>query len=171
THYPLLLERLERLAPWPVTFVDPAPAIARRGADLSGPKAGGAPAPPARTVFTSGPPPAAAPPAALARFGRRGSGGFDEKLHRTPVAQAVSDSNGAQTALASPGPDSCDGAQNDGERLTDGATNRAVQIHAADGKFQPPCLAVEVGGAVLRGVRRSAHAPVAKRRRSGAVRS
>src|SRR5262249_34153280 len=40
-----------------------------------------------------------------------------------------------------------------------------------DGKFQPPCLAVEVGGAVLRGVRRSAHAPVAERRRSGAVRS
>src|SRR5262249_10945896 len=83
----------------------------------------------------------------------------------------VSDSNGAQTALASPGPDSCDGAQNDGERLTDGATNRAVQIYAADGKFQPPCLAVKVGGAVLRGVRRSAHAPAAKRRRSGAVRS
>jgi glutamate racemase len=30
THYPLLLERLQRLAPWPVTWVDPAPAIARR---------------------------------------------------------------------------------------------------------------------------------------------
>ena len=30
THYPLLRDRLERLAPWPVTFIDPAPAIARR---------------------------------------------------------------------------------------------------------------------------------------------
>src|SRR5271166_5237958 len=27
THYPLLLARLEQLAPWPVAFVDPAPAI------------------------------------------------------------------------------------------------------------------------------------------------
>lgn len=30
THYPLLLQAFERLAPWPVTWVDPAPAIARR---------------------------------------------------------------------------------------------------------------------------------------------
>ena len=30
THYPLLLDHLGRLAPWPVTFIDPAPAIARR---------------------------------------------------------------------------------------------------------------------------------------------
>ncbi len=30
THYPLLLDRLERLAPWPVAWVDPTPAIARR---------------------------------------------------------------------------------------------------------------------------------------------
>ncbi len=30
THYPLLLSHFERLAPWPVAFVDPAPAIARR---------------------------------------------------------------------------------------------------------------------------------------------
>ena len=30
THYPLLRERFERLAPWPVTYIDPAPAIARR---------------------------------------------------------------------------------------------------------------------------------------------
>ena len=25
THFPLLIDELERLAPWPVTFVDPAP--------------------------------------------------------------------------------------------------------------------------------------------------
>jgi glutamate racemase len=30
THYPLLIDRLKRLAPWPVAWVDPAPAIARR---------------------------------------------------------------------------------------------------------------------------------------------
>jgi len=30
THYPLLIEQLERLAPWPVQWIDPAPAIARR---------------------------------------------------------------------------------------------------------------------------------------------
>ncbi|HTV33207.1 MAG TPA: glutamate racemase [Methylocella sp.] len=30
THYPLLLSHFERLAPWPVDFVDPAPAIARQ---------------------------------------------------------------------------------------------------------------------------------------------
>jgi glutamate racemase len=34
THYPLLLERLKKLAPWPVEWVDPAPAIARRVASL-----------------------------------------------------------------------------------------------------------------------------------------
>jgi glutamate racemase len=30
THYPLLMDHLQRLAPWPVHWVDPAPAIARR---------------------------------------------------------------------------------------------------------------------------------------------
>jgi len=30
THYPLLLEELQQVAPWPVTFIDPAPAIARQ---------------------------------------------------------------------------------------------------------------------------------------------
>jgi glutamate racemase len=34
THYPLLLDRLTALAPWPVTWIDPAPAIARRVANL-----------------------------------------------------------------------------------------------------------------------------------------
>jgi glutamate racemase len=36
THYPLLLDRLQRLSPWPVAFVDPAPAIARRVVALVG---------------------------------------------------------------------------------------------------------------------------------------
>ncbi len=30
THYPLLLSEFKRLAPWPVDWIDPAPAIARR---------------------------------------------------------------------------------------------------------------------------------------------
>lgn len=34
THYPLLIGRLEALAPWPVTWLDPAPAIARRTANV-----------------------------------------------------------------------------------------------------------------------------------------
>ena len=38
THYPLLLDRLARLAPWPAAFIDPAPAIARRVVDLTGAK-------------------------------------------------------------------------------------------------------------------------------------
>ncbi|MEY4091714.1 MAG: hypothetical protein RLZZ496_896, partial [Pseudomonadota bacterium] len=36
THYPLLLAALERVAPWPVTWIDPAPAIARRVVQLLG---------------------------------------------------------------------------------------------------------------------------------------
>ncbi len=36
THYPLLLPRLRALAPWPVTWIDPAPAIARRVVQLLG---------------------------------------------------------------------------------------------------------------------------------------
>ena len=55
THFPLLIGALERLAPWPVAFVDPAPAIARRLDSLVGPAPIPAPAP--RTgalVFTSG---------------------------------------------------------------------------------------------------------------------
>jgi glutamate racemase len=36
THYPLLLPRLQHLAPWPVTWIDPAPAIARRVTQLIG---------------------------------------------------------------------------------------------------------------------------------------
>jgi glutamate racemase len=68
THYPLLLERLERLAPWSVRFVDPAPAIARRVLDLSSP-AGSAAAPPPSLIFTSGRTPSERLLDSLARFG------------------------------------------------------------------------------------------------------
>jgi glutamate racemase len=69
THYPLLLRRFEQLAPWPVNFIDPAPAIARRVVDLLGPPAPGAASLPARAVFTSGRLPAPTLAAALGRFG------------------------------------------------------------------------------------------------------
>lgn len=34
THYPFLLDELQKAAPWPVEFIDPAPAIARRTAEV-----------------------------------------------------------------------------------------------------------------------------------------
>jgi glutamate racemase len=55
THFPLLQAEFERLAPWPVSWVDPAPAIARRMLHLLGPAAGeGAAAGEWRAVFTRG---------------------------------------------------------------------------------------------------------------------
>jgi glutamate racemase len=68
THYPLLLDRLARLARWPVAFIDPAPAIARRVTDLIGPRANGETPLPARIAFTSGRPPSATLEVALKRF-------------------------------------------------------------------------------------------------------
>ena len=70
THFPLLIGALERLAPWPVAFVDPAPAIARRLDSLLGPapnrrdarRAGAA-------VFTSGTEPQPSLQKALLRYG------------------------------------------------------------------------------------------------------
>ena len=56
THYPLLLDRLRRLAPWPVDWIDPAPAIARRTSNLIGPPITAAQAPRTRLHFTSGRP-------------------------------------------------------------------------------------------------------------------
>jgi glutamate racemase len=57
THYPLLLDFYRRVSPWEVTWVDPAPAIARRmvnllpdSAKLSTP----APLSPAKAYFTAG---------------------------------------------------------------------------------------------------------------------
>jgi glutamate racemase len=69
THYPLLLDTLHRLAPWPVTWVDPAPAIARRLIDLAGPADEGAAGGRVEAVFTSGKHPDAMLAAGLARFG------------------------------------------------------------------------------------------------------
>ena len=62
THYPLLLDRLVRLAPWPVDWIDPAPAIARRVSR------------PART------------PGRRSRSCRRGNDLYVEKPHRLSQA-------------------------------------------------------------------------------------
>ena len=46
THYPLVMEEMKKVAPWAVDYLDPAPAIARRAADvvarlkLAGPQSG-----------------------------------------------------------------------------------------------------------------------------------
>ena len=71
THFPLLVGRFEKLAPWPVAWIDPAPAIARRVVALVGdqPEAG---ATPMRALFTSERPLPAALDAALARRGFEG---------------------------------------------------------------------------------------------------
>jgi len=53
THYPLLLNRMAKLAPWPVDWIDPAPAIARRVSDLLGPRAADLMQAGAEMIFTS----------------------------------------------------------------------------------------------------------------------
>jgi len=65
THYPLLLDRLRALGPWPVNYVDPAPAIARRVTDLLGSPPAATGGGTAHAIFTSG----RMPPEALTRFG------------------------------------------------------------------------------------------------------
>ncbi len=69
THYPLLLHRFRANAPWPVTWFDPAPAIARRVADLVGDRAPSGPPPPPRISFTSGRVPASRLGTALGGYG------------------------------------------------------------------------------------------------------
>ena len=56
THYPLLLDRLDQLAPWPVDWIDPAPAIARRVTSLLPEVRGKQDGTEARMIFTSGRP-------------------------------------------------------------------------------------------------------------------
>jgi glutamate racemase len=74
THYPLLLPELEAAAPWPVAFMDPAPAIARRVASVieSMPEGepDGDPSVPDGTVFLTSA--RGAPPAGLAIYAAQG---------------------------------------------------------------------------------------------------
>lgn len=68
THFPLLTSRFAQLAPWPVAWIDPAPAVARRVVALVGPVDQGAP-PPMKAIFTSGRP---LPPELAEALGARG---------------------------------------------------------------------------------------------------
>jgi glutamate racemase len=56
THYPFLLRRFERLAPWPVVWIDPAPAIARRVVAVTGPQDAGVSPGKGNALLTSGKP-------------------------------------------------------------------------------------------------------------------
>jgi glutamate racemase len=56
THYPLLMDRFVRLAPWQVAWIDPAPAIARRVVELLGSPGSIADEAGAELIFTSGRP-------------------------------------------------------------------------------------------------------------------
>jgi glutamate racemase len=70
THFPLIVDKLERLSPWPVAFVDPAPAIARRLDALIGAARPGAPlAGEGAAIFTSGQAPRPELQKTLRRYG------------------------------------------------------------------------------------------------------
>ncbi len=70
THYPLLLDRFRAVAPWPVQWLDPAPAIARRVADLLRDRARAEKSPPRPQIgFTSGREPSPKLAAALTGYG------------------------------------------------------------------------------------------------------
>lgn len=69
THYPFLADHLAAAAPWPVEWLDPAPAIARRLVTVLGEKADRAGEGGCEAVFTSGRPIPPAVGALLARHG------------------------------------------------------------------------------------------------------
>ena len=69
THYPLLLERIRSNAPWPVTWLDPAPAIARRVSDLMHERTAAETPPLPKFEFTSGRALSPELTAALGRYG------------------------------------------------------------------------------------------------------
>lgn len=54
THYPFLVNRMRKTAPWPVDWLDPAEAIARRAVSLLGPPPASSAHEPDLAVFTSG---------------------------------------------------------------------------------------------------------------------
>lgn len=88
THYPLLREEIAAAGPWPVTLIDPAPAIARRvthfigtGHD-SGPAAGPAADPDGLAVFTATPD---AAPGLVRILQRYGIGSIETDLPLTAV--------------------------------------------------------------------------------------
>ncbi|HEY6754116.1 MAG TPA: glutamate racemase [Pseudolabrys sp.] len=69
THYPLLVERFRANAPWPVDWLDPAPAIARRVANLLKERPSASTRNSQAIEFTSGRTPSPVLARALASFG------------------------------------------------------------------------------------------------------
>jgi glutamate racemase len=67
THYPLILDRLVKAAPWPVNWIDPAAAIARRASSLVAER-GELAELPTEAFFTSGKRPAPALVQSLRQF-------------------------------------------------------------------------------------------------------
>ncbi len=85
THYPLLLPVLRRVAPWPVQWIDPAPAIARRAAQVLAERLGPEPAATGGGVavpalFSSGTEPSGPLRDFLARQGLRWQPGLNRVL-------------------------------------------------------------------------------------------
>ena len=76
THYPLLGDRFARLASWPVNFIDPAPAIARRVVELIGPARNGHATAAPEVVFSSGRTPSSAIRAWIDEIGRPAADGL-----------------------------------------------------------------------------------------------
>ena len=97
THFPLLTDQLIALAPWPVAFVDPAPAIARRVDALLGrPRGARRAAPPSAVLFTSGRAPTETLRKALLRFGL---GAGSQHAIPLPILEAGPDSVLGRKAL------------------------------------------------------------------------
>jgi glutamate racemase len=72
THYPLLQDYFARLAPWPVEWIDPAPAIARRVDAVLSERYESRPStaePNGRAIFTSGKRPPSSLKKALLKMG------------------------------------------------------------------------------------------------------
>jgi glutamate racemase len=96
THYPLLLDVFQKLAPWPVQWIDPAPAIARRADALleamgfpsasDGPRGPHADGGRVRIAFTSGREPEPALGDWLARLGVRPATGACKAAAAAPFA-------------------------------------------------------------------------------------
>jgi len=87
THYPLLLAQFERLAPWPVAWIDPAEAIARRLDHVLQEKLGATPPdaanrPQQAALFTSGDAPS---PALAKALNERGIG----RIIENPIPMAA----------------------------------------------------------------------------------
>lgn len=92
THYPLLLDRFTHLAPWPVTWIDPSPAIARRMVQLIGEASGtDSPTRPAAAFFTSGRAPPEPLMRALAARGLEADSGDCRPSHNTVAEKFLSD--------------------------------------------------------------------------------